>query len=73
MPLRDRELTSPPPTLSSLQELSGPALIAMLIAAYAGKSANEIAEAVAQAAIKRHGGEPRDDIAILVLNRRRAG
>jgi serine phosphatase RsbU (regulator of sigma subunit) len=32
MPLRDRELISPPPTLASLQELSGPALIAMLVA-----------------------------------------
>jgi serine phosphatase RsbU (regulator of sigma subunit) len=35
-----------------------------------GKSADEIAEALAQAAIKRHGGEARDDIAVLVLNRR---
>jgi serine phosphatase RsbU (regulator of sigma subunit) len=32
MPLRDRELISPPPSLASLQELSGPALIAMLVA-----------------------------------------
>jgi serine phosphatase RsbU (regulator of sigma subunit) len=32
MPLRDRELVSPPPTLAGLQELSGPALIAMLLA-----------------------------------------
>jgi serine phosphatase RsbU (regulator of sigma subunit) len=32
MPLRDRELITPPPTLSSLQEISGPALIAMLVA-----------------------------------------
>src|SRR6266496_5016278 len=32
MPNRDRELVSPPPTLASLQELSGPALIAMLVA-----------------------------------------
>ena len=32
MPLRDRELVTPPPTLASLQELSGPALVAMLIA-----------------------------------------
>ena len=35
----------------------------------AGKSADEIAERVARAAIKRHGGEPRDDIAVLVLHR----
>jgi serine phosphatase RsbU (regulator of sigma subunit) len=33
MPLRDRELISPSPTLSNLQELSGPALVAMLLAA----------------------------------------
>jgi serine phosphatase RsbU (regulator of sigma subunit) len=32
MPLRDRELISPPPSLATLQELSGPALIAMLVA-----------------------------------------
>jgi serine phosphatase RsbU (regulator of sigma subunit) len=35
----------------------------------AGKSADEIAEGLAQAAIERHGGEPRDDIAVLVLHR----
>jgi serine phosphatase RsbU (regulator of sigma subunit) len=34
-----------------------------------GRTAEEIAEELAQAAIKRHGGEPRDDIAILVLHR----
>jgi serine phosphatase RsbU (regulator of sigma subunit) len=32
MPLRDRELTTPQPTLASLQEISQPALIAMLVA-----------------------------------------
>src|SRR4249920_1235819 len=32
MPLKDRELITPPPTLASLQELSRPAVIAMLIA-----------------------------------------
>src|SRR6266487_6109765 len=32
MAMRDRELVNPPPTLSNLQELSGPALIAMLVA-----------------------------------------
>jgi serine phosphatase RsbU (regulator of sigma subunit) len=42
------------------------------LAQAAGKSADEIAERLAQAAIKRHGGEPRDDIAILVLHRRGA-
>jgi serine phosphatase RsbU (regulator of sigma subunit) len=35
----------------------------------AGKSADEIAEHLSQAAIQRHGGEPRDDIAVLVLHR----
>ena len=34
-----------------------------------GRSADEIAESLSQAAIKRHGGEPRDDIAVLVLHR----
>jgi serine phosphatase RsbU (regulator of sigma subunit) len=32
MPLRDRELITPPPTLTGIQELSAPALIAMLLA-----------------------------------------
>jgi serine phosphatase RsbU (regulator of sigma subunit) len=35
----------------------------------AGKSADEIADQLAKAAVERHGGEPRDDIAILVLHR----
>jgi serine phosphatase RsbU (regulator of sigma subunit) len=39
------------------------------LAKSAGMSADEIAERLAQAAIKRHGGEPRDDIAVLVLHR----
>jgi serine phosphatase RsbU (regulator of sigma subunit) len=38
----------------------------------AGKSADEIAEQITKAAVERHGGEPRDDIAILVLHRRGA-
>jgi serine phosphatase RsbU (regulator of sigma subunit) len=33
MPSRDRELITPAPTLSGLQEISGPALVAMLLAA----------------------------------------
>jgi serine phosphatase RsbU (regulator of sigma subunit) len=37
-----------------------------------GHNADQIAERLAQAAIERHGGEPRDDIAILVLHRRGA-
>jgi len=36
----------------------------------AGRSADEIAGHLSQAAIDRHGGEPRDDIAVLVLHRR---
>jgi serine phosphatase RsbU (regulator of sigma subunit) len=40
------------------------------LAEAAGKSADEIAEHLAQAAIRRHGGDPRDDIAVLVLHRR---
>jgi serine phosphatase RsbU (regulator of sigma subunit) len=40
------------------------------VAGTAGKNADEIAEQLAQAAIDRHGGEPRDDIAVLVLHRR---
>jgi serine phosphatase RsbU (regulator of sigma subunit) len=34
-----------------------------------GRSADEIADRLAQAAIARHGGEARDDIAVLVLHR----
>ena len=50
-------------------ERGDPAWLAKQIAGSAGKGADEIAEALAQAAIERHGGEPRDDIAILVLHR----
>jgi serine phosphatase RsbU (regulator of sigma subunit) len=39
------------------------------VAITTGKSADEIAEAIAQAAVERHGGHLRDDIAILVLRR----
>jgi serine phosphatase RsbU (regulator of sigma subunit) len=35
----------------------------------AGENADQIAERLANAAIERHGGEPRDDIAVLVLHR----
>ncbi len=38
----------------------------------AGGSADEVASKLAEAAVKRNGGEPRDDIAILVLRRRGA-
>ena len=50
-------------------ERGDPEWLAHQIAAFAGKGADEIAESLANAAIKRHGGEPRDDIAILVLHR----
>jgi serine phosphatase RsbU (regulator of sigma subunit) len=46
-----------------------PDWLATQIGKFAGKSADEIAEALADVAIERHGGEPRDDIAILVLHR----
>jgi serine phosphatase RsbU (regulator of sigma subunit) len=46
-----------------------PDWLAKQLAKSAGRSADEIAERLAQAAVKRHGGEPRDDIAILVLHR----
>jgi serine phosphatase RsbU (regulator of sigma subunit) len=55
--VRDRNHRDDPEWLT--QELSGSA----------GKSADEIADQIAKAAVERHGGEPRDDIAILVLNR----
>jgi serine phosphatase RsbU (regulator of sigma subunit) len=46
-----------------------PDWLAKQLAMSAGRSADEIAERLAQSAVKRHGGEPRDDIAILVLHR----
>jgi serine phosphatase RsbU (regulator of sigma subunit) len=46
-----------------------PDWLAAELAKSAGKSADEIADELAQAAIDRHGGEPRDDIAVLVLHR----
>ena len=49
-----------------------PEWLAHELAKSAGKSADEIAEDLSQAAIRRHGGEPRDDIAVLVLHRRSA-
>jgi serine phosphatase RsbU (regulator of sigma subunit) len=53
-------------------ERDDPEWLSKQLAQSAGKSADEIAERLAQAAIKRQGGEPRDDIAILVLHRRGA-
>jgi serine phosphatase RsbU (regulator of sigma subunit) len=55
--------------VSDRTERGDPEWLAKQIAATAGKNADEIAEELAQAAIKRHGGEARDDIAILVLHR----
>jgi serine phosphatase RsbU (regulator of sigma subunit) len=51
------------------RERDDPDWLSKQLAKAAGRSADEIAEALAQAAVKRHGGEPRDDIAILVLHR----
>ena len=50
-------------------ERGDPNWLAKQIGEFVGKGASEIAEALADAAIERHGGEPRDDIAILVLHR----
>jgi serine phosphatase RsbU (regulator of sigma subunit) len=55
--VRDRSMRDDPEWLA--EELSRSA----------GQSADEIAEHLSQAAIERHGGEARDDIAILVLHR----
>jgi serine phosphatase RsbU (regulator of sigma subunit) len=49
-----------------------PDWLARQLAKAAGGSADEIAEHLSRAAVKRHGGQPRDDIAILVLHRRAA-
>jgi len=50
-------------------ERGDPNWVAKQLPELAGKSAEEIAQGLVDAAIERHGGEPRDDIAILVLNR----
>ena len=47
----------------------GPEWLARELAKSAGRGADEIAEELSQAAIRRHSGEPRDDIAVLVLHR----
>jgi serine phosphatase RsbU (regulator of sigma subunit) len=47
-----------------------PGWLSRQLEAAAGGSADEVASKLAEAAIKRNGGEPRDDIAILVLRRR---
>jgi serine phosphatase RsbU (regulator of sigma subunit) len=50
-----------------------PDWLAKQLAKAAGMTADQIAEQLSRAAIKRQGGEPRDDIAILVLHRRGTG
>lgn len=45
------------------------AWLAAQAASTAGGSPEEIAEKLTRAAVKRHGGEPRDDIAVIVLRR----
>jgi serine phosphatase RsbU (regulator of sigma subunit) len=49
-----------------------PGWLSRQLEAAAGGSADEVASKLAEAAIKRNGGEPRDDIAILVLRRQAA-
>jgi serine phosphatase RsbU (regulator of sigma subunit) len=49
-----------------------PAWLSRQLERAAGGSADEVASKLAEAAIKRNGGEPRDDIAILVIRRRGA-
>jgi serine phosphatase RsbU (regulator of sigma subunit) len=51
------------------RSLDDPAWIEQELGKAAGESADQIAERLSQAAVKRHGGEPRDDIAVLVLHR----
>jgi serine phosphatase RsbU (regulator of sigma subunit) len=46
-----------------------PAWLAEQLSSAAGSSADEIADKLTKAAIRRQGGEPRDDIAVLVLRR----
>src|SRR5262249_18155217 len=46
-----------------------PSWLPMTLAECAGKSADATADYLANAAVDRHGGEPRDDIAVLVLHR----
>jgi len=48
-----------------------PEWLAKEVSKSAGKSADEIAERLAQAAIKRHGGEARDDSPSGCCTRRR--
>jgi serine phosphatase RsbU (regulator of sigma subunit) len=50
-----------------------PAWLSRQLERAAGGSADEVASKLAEAAIKRNGGEPRDDIAILVLRRSGGG
>ncbi len=50
----------------------GPEWLAAQLAKTAGADPDSIAEHLTQAAIRRQGGEPRDDIAVLVLHRRGA-
>jgi serine phosphatase RsbU (regulator of sigma subunit) len=58
--------------LGDRSESNDPDWLAKQVNKAAGGSADEIAERLAQSAVKRHGGEPRDDIAILVLHRHEA-
>jgi serine phosphatase RsbU (regulator of sigma subunit) len=59
--------------LSDRSSKDDPEWLARQLEGAAGGSADEVASKLAEAAIKRNGGEPRDDIAILVLRRQGAG
>jgi serine phosphatase RsbU (regulator of sigma subunit) len=59
--------------LNNRSDNDDPDWLSKQLAQAAGKSADTVAERLAKAAIERQGGEPRDDIAVLVLRRRGAG
>lgn len=52
---------------------NGPSWLVSQLAETAGDGAEGIADRLAEAAVQRQGGEPRDDIAVLVLHRRGDG
>jgi serine phosphatase RsbU (regulator of sigma subunit) len=58
--------------LSDRSGTDDPDWLSKQLAKTAGQDADRVASLLAEAAIKRHGGEPRDDIAILVMRRRGA-
>ena len=61
----DGVLASPDPRVAD-----DPAWLAEELSAAAGDPSEEIAARLASTAIRRQGGKPRDDIAIVVLRRK---